>query len=373
MKKILILTVLAGMGHIRAAEAIAKAIKEVNANMEVKICDPMATTSPKLQQFFNQAYLFLGNYIPPLWGFFYNSRILSSNYNPFKWDVRRRYGRSIKLAIEQFNPDLLVSTHPFIADAAGELQKKGIINLPLISVVTDYHIHPWGINKYIDLFILPSAEVQIKGIPEGKIRISGGLATDPKFFKPQDKNSLCKTFGIAKDHKVVLILCGGFGMGMGGVIKLLQSFRGIDFPLQLLVVVGKNEELKAKLTQIAKQIKIKTTIFGFVENMEELMSVCDLVVTKPGGTSISEALTKGLPIILTESVPGQEDWNVQILLKEGVAIQPEHLAEIPSLIIKLFTSQKDTLQEMQRRINEKFANDRVVYNVANEITSIAFH
>ncbi len=355
------------MGHIRAAEALGKAIKEVNPDLEVQTCDPMATTSSKLQQFFNQAYLFLGNYLPPLWGFFYNSRILSSNYNPFKWNVRRKYGQSIKLAIDQFNPDLLVSTHPFIADAAGQLKKKGIINLPLISVVTDYHVHPWGINKYIDLFILPSEDVQIKGIPEGKIKISGGLATDPKFFKPQDKDSLVKTFGIAKDHKVVLILCGGFGMGMGGVIKLLQGFKGIDFPLQLLVVVGKNEELKTRLTQIAQQLKIKTTIFGFVENMEELMSVCDLVVTKPGGTSISEALTKGLPLILTDPIPGQEDWNVQILLKERIAIQPENLTAIPGLIIKLFTSEADRLQEMRQRIKEKFADTRSVYNIANEI------
>lgn len=367
MKKILILTVLAGMGHIRVAEAIGKAIKEVNPDLEVKTCDPMATTSPKLQRFFNQSYLFLGNYFPPLWGFFYNSRLLSSNYNPFKWEVRRKYGQSIKLVIDQFNPDLLVSTHPFIADAVGELKKKGIVKIPLISVVTDYHVHPWGINKYIDLFILPSEDVQLKGIPESKIRINGGLATDPKFFKPQNKEHLRKTFEIAKDHKVVLILCGGFGMGMGGVIKLLRGFRDIDFPLQLLVVAGKNEELKAKLTQIAKQLKIKTTIFGFVENMEEVMAVCDLVVTKPGGTSISEALTKGLPVILTEPIPGQEDWNVQILLKEGIAIQPENLAEIPSLIIKLFTSEKDRLQEMQLRINEKFANAKPVYNIANEV------
>ncbi|MFH1563052.1 MAG: glycosyltransferase [Nitrospirota bacterium] len=364
MKKILILTVLAGMGHIRAAEAIAKGIKELNSDMEVKTCDPMATTSPKLQQFFNQAYLFLGNYIPPLWGWFYNSRVLSSNYNPFKWDIRRKYGKSIKLVIDQFNPDLLVSTHPFISDAAGWLKKQKIINLPLITVVTDYHVHPWGINKYIDLFILPSEEVKIKGIPESKIKISGGLTTDPKFYKPQNKDSLRKTFGIAKDHKVVLILCGGFGMGMGGVLKLLRSFSGIDFPLQLLVVAGKNEELVRKLIEISKQLKIKTKIFGFVENMEELMAVCDLVVTKPGGTSISEALTKGLPIILTEPVPGQEDWNVQILLKEGVAIQPESLTAIPSLIIKLFTKEDTRLQQIQQRINEKFAHTKPVYNIA---------
>lgn len=367
MKKILILTVLAGMGHVRAAEAIAKGIKELNNKIEVKTCDPMSITSPKFQHFFNNSYLFLANYTPLLWGWIYNSRILSSNYSPFRWYGKQRYAQSIKFVIDDFKPDVLISTHPFIADGAGELKKQRMIDLPLISVMTDYHVHPFGINKYVDLFILPTSEVAIhlkdKGIPDEKIKISGGLPTDPKFFKQQDKNYLRKIFSLQKDLKVVLILCGGFGMGMGNVSKLLKGFIEIDFPLQLLVVAGKNEELKAKLTQIAKQLKIKTKIFGFVENMEELMDVSDVVVTKPGGTSIGESLTKGLPIIMTQPVPGQEKWNVDILLNEGVAIQPKDLAEIPSLIIKLF-KEETTLQEMQQRINKKFANTRAVYNIA---------
>ncbi|MEW6608442.1 MAG: glycosyltransferase [bacterium] len=368
MKKIVILTVLAGMGHIRAAEAIAKGIKELYNDVDVQTIDPMSTTEPKLQQFLNHAYLFLANYTPPFWGWIYNSRILSSAYSPIRWYLKRIYARSSKLVIDQFNPDILVSTHPFIANGVGELKKQRLINLPLISVVTDYHVYPMGINKYVDLFILPSSEVAIylknKGIPDEKIRISGGLPTDPKFFKPQDKNALYQKFNLQKDLKVVLILCGGYGMGK--VAKLLQGFMGIDFPLQLLVVAGKNEELKAKLTQIANQLKIKTKIFGFVENMEELMSASDLVVTKPGGTSISETLTKGIPIILTEAVPGQETWNVNILLKAGVVIQPENQAEIPGLIIKLIT-EKETLREMQHKINEKFANIKAVYNIAKII------
>lgn len=368
LKKIVILTVLAGMGHIRAAEAIAKGIKELYNDVEVQTIDPMSTTGPKLQQFFNHGYLFLANYTPPFWGWIYNSQILSSAYSPIRWYLKRIYARSSQLVIDQFNPDILVSTHPFIANGVGELKKQRLINLPLISVVTDYHVYPMGINKYVDLFILPSSEVAIhlknKGIPDEKIRISGGLPTDPKFFKPQDKNALYQKFNLQKDLKVVLILCGGYGMGK--VAKLLQGFMGMDFPLQLLVVAGKNEELKAKLTQIANQLKIKTKIFGFVENMEELMSASDLVVTKPGGTSISETLTKGIPIILTEAVPGQETWNVNILLKAGVVIQPENQAEIPGLIIKLIT-EKETLREMQHKINEKFANIKAVYNIAKII------
>lgn len=373
-KRILILTVLAGIGHLRAAEAISKGIKELKPDVEVKTCDPMGLTAPKLQHFFNHAYLFLANYIPPLWGWIYNSRILSSYYSPLRWYGKRLYAKSIKFIIDDFKPDILVSTHPFIAEGAGELKRQKIIDLPIISVVTDYHVHPFGINKYIDLFILPSLEVAIhlrnKGIQNEKIRISGGLPTDPKFFKPQDKNQLCKKLSIQKDSKVVLILCGGFGMGMGSVSKLLREFRGIDFKLELLVVAGKNEKLKNKLTQISKHLKVKITIFGFIQNMEELMAVSHLVVTKPGGISISEALIKKLPLILTKPVPGQETWNRDMLLKEGVAIQPKNLAEIPRLIIKLFTEEKNRLQEMQERINEKFAHTKSIYNLSNLLLEV---
>jgi len=374
LKKILILTVLAGMGHVRAAEAITKVIKGLNTDIEVRTCDPMAITSPKLQHFFSNSYLFLANYIPPLWGWIYNSRFLSSDYSPFRWCGRWVYAQSIKSIIDDFKPNLLVSTHPFIANGAGWLKKQKIIDLPIISVVTDYHVHPFGINKYVDLFILPSSEVAIhlknKGIPSEKIRISGGLPTDPKFFNKQNKEYLRKIFGLQKGLKVVLILCGGFGMGMGNVSRILKNFRGIDFPLQLLVVVGKNEKLRTKLTQISKQLKIKTKIFGFVENMEELMDISDVIVTKPGGSSISEALIKGLPMILTKPVPGQEKYNVDILLNEGVAIQPKNIAEIPSLIIKLFTQEENILQKMRQRINEKFGNTKPIYNIANMLQEV---
>lgn len=361
------------MGHIRAAEAIAKGIKELNNDIEVKTCDPMGITSPKLQHFFNNSYLFLANYTPLLWGWIYNSRILYSKYSPIRWYVGKIYAKSIKSIIDEFNPNVVVSAHPFIANGMADLKKRKITDIPLVSVPTDYHVHPLGINEYIDLFILPSSEVAIylkkKNIPEEKIRISGGLPIDPKFFKPQNKDHIRKTLGLEKDLKVVLILCGGFGMGMRNVIKLISSFKDIDFPLQLLVVAGKNENLKAKLSQIAKELKIKTIIFGFIENVEELMEVTDLVVTKPSGMFISEALTKGLPLIFTKAIPGQEEYNVELLLKLGVAIQPKKITEIPSLIVKLFT-QKELLQEMEQKINERFANTKPVYNISNILQEV---
>jgi processive 1,2-diacylglycerol beta-glucosyltransferase len=368
LKRILILTVLAGMGHVKAAEAIGKGIKEVNPDVEVKVCDPIGITLPKLQRFFNYSYLFLANYIPPLWGWIYDSKILYFKYNPIRLYLARLYAKSIKTIIDEFMPNLVVSAHPFIANGIAELKKKKFINIPLVSVATDYHVHPLGINKYVDLFIIPSKEVAIylKGIKDDKIKVSGGLPIEPKFFKALDKNQLIKKFGIQKDKKVVLILCGGFGMGKVG--RLLKGFGGIDFSLQLLVVAGKNEKLKGKLSQIANQLKINTKIFGFVDNIEELMSVSDIVVTKPSGIAMSEALVKGLPLILTKAVPGQERYNVDILLKEGIAIQPKNLTQIPTLIINLF-SHKNKLQQMQQRIIQRFADVKAVYNIGNILSS----
>lgn len=372
MKRILVLTVLAGMGHVKAAEAIFKGIKDVNAQVEVKVCDPMGITLPKLQQFFNNAYLFLANYTPPLWGLIYDSRILYYKYSPIRLYLGKLYAKSIKSIIDEFMPDLVVSTHPFIANGIQELKEAKLIDIPLVSVTTDYHVHPLGINNYVDLFIIPSKEIAIylknKGIKEEKIKVSGGLPIDPKFFKNQDKNQLVKKLDIQADKKVVLILCGGFGMGNVG--RLLKGFIGIDFPLQLLVVVGKNEKLKTKLTKIANPLKINTKIFGFVDNIEELMSVSDIVITKPSGIAISEALIKSLPLIFTKAIPGQERYNVEILLKEGVGIQPKNIAQIPTLIINLFTTQKDRLQQIQQKINERFTNIRAVYNIANILCEV---
>jgi processive 1,2-diacylglycerol beta-glucosyltransferase len=348
-KKILILTVLAGMGHIRAAEAISEGIHKIDSEAIVWLHDPMEDAQ-KIRMFINNFYIWTVRYAPVIWGFLYNSRIISSRYSPIRWYITKKYIPHVKNNIQRFKPDIIVSTHPFIAAAVGKLKKSQEINIPLVSVATDFHVHPFGINSQVDVFIVPCKEVyeylKANKIPGKKIIIEG-IPISPKFsIQNNDTITLRKKLGLKKEYPVVLILSGGFGLMP--VIEVINVFRDIPHDkLQLVIIVGKDKRLENKIKEKVADFQIPVKVFGFVNNMEEFMSVAELVITKPGGMSVSEALVKRVPLILMHAIRGQEMWNVDILTNAGAAIYPKHVKDIPEIVLRLLYTEKECLQNMK--------------------------
>jgi processive 1,2-diacylglycerol beta-glucosyltransferase len=171
---------------------------------------------------------------------------------------------------------------------------------------------------------------------------------------------------LQEDVPVVLVLGGGFGIGP--MEDIVRSFKDYQNPLQLLVVTGRNEALRERLKGMKDKLGIEMTVFGYVENMHELMSASDLLISKPGGITISEALAKKLPLILVEPVLGQEERNLEFALKKKVALYAEKMEEIPQIVSYLLSHPAE-MEEM-RKYAEKISHPNSAYDIARVLIEI---
>jgi processive 1,2-diacylglycerol beta-glucosyltransferase len=279
---------------------------------------------------------------------------------------KRKYALSIREIINEFEPEVFVSTHPFTTLGVVTLKERGITKAPLVVVATDFDVHSFSINEWVDLFVVPCAEVskylQQKGIPSSKIEVFG-IPVAPKFYLTKGKRELRVNLGLKKELPVILLISGAFGVTP--IRELVTSFRNFNLPVQFLIVCGRNKKLKRVLEKEFGRLKLFGRVFGFVENMEELMEASDLIVTKPGGLICAEAAAKGLPMILLNPIKGQETKNAKTLLKARCALQPAGIKEAHEKILTLLTN-TDLFEEMRanvRRITSPNSAIKIAYAV----------
>ena len=260
-------------------------------------------------------------------------------------------------------PDVFIATHFFPAEVASYLKLKGRLSARLITVITDYLPHAVWICPGTDLYVVGSNvtknELVDRGVAEEKVQVLG-IPTDPKFSQRSDRRALAQRLGVDPERFTVLICSGGFGTGP--MEQLFRILSAVSEPIQALIVTGKNTALFHRLEGLRSSIPHALKIYGFVNNMDELMDVSDLMITKPGGLSCAEAMTKGLPMILSSPIPGQESRNAQIVQRIGSAILAENVVRIPSLIQEL-RSNPARLQEMAQKGREASFPD-AAFNVA---------
>lgn len=338
--KVLILTTLAGIGHHRAAWAIGEGIKMIRPrDVVVRIEDPLGHIFPLFPVIFNNLFLFLLRISPSIWGAIYDNEGIVSRHSPIRWIVEMVYGKGILKILKEFSPDVIACTHVFATSGVGRLKQKGLIDLPLVSISTDYHYHPLGINDWVDIFVVPCEDIfnylVDRGVPRERIRVCG-ISISPRFYENKDKKALRKGLGIGEDEIVVLVMGGGFGLGP--IKKLIKSFALSLSSIHLLVVAGRNQRLRSAIQKIVERFNIKARSFGFVENIDELIGAADVVITKPGGLSISEVMTKGVPLIITEPIKGQEMWNVRYLLSKEVAVELRRGDDASFVVLSLLSN-----------------------------------
>lgn len=332
--KILILSASIGSGHTKAAEAIEKIL-----NCEVKTIDFMSKKISLLNWLTKKFYLAALKFIPDLYDRIYKfvgtkqsgifARLLTSctMYFPF-----------VRL-LKKYNPDVIVCTHPF-PEAAASLWKflhaKSEENFLLATVLTDYSLHEIWIYSEVDIYFVatekmkkelaahcrPNQEIYSSGIPIGSE------------FKSEEKNFSSPSF--------TLLIMGG-GLGLGSIEETLIDLENFETPLKIFVIAGQNEKLLARLKNFKSRHKIK--IFGYVENICELMKISDLLITKPGALTMTEAFASGLPMILHAPIPGPESENAAYAIKNGAAISAEKLKI--SEVIKKFFENPAKLVEMK--------------------------
>jgi processive 1,2-diacylglycerol beta-glucosyltransferase len=347
--RILIATVTAGGGHVAAAAALEEAWRSLRPGDTLERVDLLKFFSPLHRRLYSEGYVKLVERAPELWGLMFkktDSLKTVRRMNRLKRMFPSRSRNRIAGFIKHFKPDAVLCTHFLPLETLGPLRKERGDNSPkTISVVTDFEAHALWMDGCVDLYCVAAEETRARLIARGadaRTVIATGIPISTKFSLKVDKSAVRKRYGLRDDLPVLLVLSGGFGMGP--VAEILVELDRVSRPFQSLVVTGRNEELRRKLA--AQDHKHPTHVLGFASNMHELMSVADLIVTKPGGLTTSEALALGRPLFVLNPIPGQEAANSDFLLEHGAAAKVNRPEDLPFRIEQLLGSKK--LSDMAR-------------------------
>jgi processive 1,2-diacylglycerol beta-glucosyltransferase len=368
-EKILILTGSFGEGHQQAAKAIQEAAKIKYQNVETSVVDFMAWAYPNLFPISHFVYIKGVKAFPQLYGFFYQK-----TYQPtyFSKKLNRMFSVGIKKMLKLLQtekPTVVVSTYPFSSSIFSKLKESGLTNVPLVTVITDHTHHSYWLHPCTDQYIVGSLETKQElirlGIPAERIA-STGIPIRTKFLRKSNRTELIHQYQLESNLPTVLIMGGGEGL-IGKEFLTTKALEKIPCRLQLIILCGNNHRLRRHLEKNLIHSKHHIVIKGYTDNVEELMAVSDVIVTKPGGVTTSEAIAMELPMLLIRALPGQEEDNARYLIEEGIAIEASHPSELAEKLVEMLENQ-EMLKQMKIRA-ENLQTKRAAFSVLDIIQS----
>jgi len=329
-QKILILSVSAGAGHLRAAQAIEAYAGQDGTGgsgplATARHIDVMDFVTPAFRKLYTDFYIKLVNKAPALWGYLYHATHdapKDGSMQRVRRAIERLNTRALMAQIAAFAPDAIVCTHFLPAELLSRALRDHQLVCPVWVQVTDFDLHRMWVLDHMQGYFAATDEVAFRmrheGIALERIHVTG-IPIMPAFAQAPDRAQCAQAFGLDPQRKTILLMGGGAGLGSldtiaAGLLKLEGDF-------QLIVLAGKNAAALAKLTALATQYPGRLLAQGFTSEVERLMACADLVITKPGGLTTSECLALGLPMIVNSPIPGQEERNADFLMEQGVALK----------------------------------------------------
>lgn len=356
--KILIFYASYGGGHLKAAESINECILNnyKDKNIEVELIDCMKYVNKAIEKMTTAAYREMAKKMPWAWGKIYND----SQKGPLAHiSSRSNKIMAIKLLrlLREKQPDLIISTHPFGSQMCSYLKRKRKINAKIATILTDFAPHSqWLVGSdYTDYFFVAHDKMKSyllsQNIEENKIFVTG-IPLSNKFLCKYDRNDVLKNFEL-KDNKFNILFFGGgeFGLGKTRTVEIFEEFskfaKSRDF--QVIGIAGKNEKMKLAFENIVRENNCEENVkvLEFTNKVPELMSISDLVVTKPGGMTTTESLASRLPMIIINPIPGQEVENAEFLESKNIAIWIRKDDDVNEVLKNLFES-PTKLKEMKQ-------------------------
>lgn len=361
MKKILIFYASYGGGHLSAANSIKDYLSNHYENIDVELIDCMKYINKPIEKITTTAYNEMAKKAPWAWGKIYSD----SQKGPLAHiTTRSNQVFAIKLLrlLREKKPDLIISTHPFGSQMCSYLKRKGKITSKIATILTDFAPHDqWLVGSdYTDYFFVAHNKMKeyliSKNIPENKI-FATGIPISNKFLETFNTSKILSSLGLKENLKTVLFFAGGkFGLGKSRTLEIFNTFVNDFNNIQVIAISGKNKKMYEEFNQIVK-IANKTNfikVFEFVNNVPELMAVSDVVITKPGGLTTTESLVSGLPMIIINPIPGQEEENAQFLEHSNVGIWLKKQMNITENISN-FLSDNKKLKQMKEN-TKKISN-----------------
>jgi processive 1,2-diacylglycerol beta-glucosyltransferase len=314
VKRVLIFTASTGAGHDQAAEAIHCNLAQ--KGLDVHVVNTLASCPKIYERLIENGYSIMANYMPKLYGgLYYFSHYRHPNHN-LKKVFAHLFKDSMLKEIEAYQPDLMISTHPLYVNVLASLKQEQATQAALISVVTDLGVHRFYLHKEVDAYITGStvtnAQLQALGIPAERLH-SIGIPVKPEFYASLSYQ------GHPKQKPFSILVMAG-SMGNYKLISVMDQLSKLKKNIKVHVVCGRNERLKNILVKRYGEINT-FEIVGYCNDIDRLMTDADVLISKPGGITSTEALYRHLPLIIPFYINGQESENAMILSKLGVAIK----------------------------------------------------
>lgn len=369
MKKIMVMYTSVGLGHKVIAENIAQALRR-HPELEIKMLDVLEFYRGPLTRISEKIYLWILLRIPRLWGFFYTSRVLNWLALPLRRPLAASKAEKMLGCLSDEKPDLVLTTQTTATAVMSYLKGKKLYQGKLVTTFSDYHFQPFWVYPHVDRYlgIIPEHEQNIRERGEKTVSVViTGMPVDEAFVREYNIGEIAHKYGLSKVKPLVLVMGGsrGWGIRVSDIVALLDS----DLDIQIAVVCGTNRELAADLKELAS----RRTDLHIMENwsnqkVAELYSAAKVLVTKPGGLTVAQALARGLPLVLVNPLPTMEEMNQEYLVSRGLAVEAKHPSELRQWIERLFLDQK-YYQEVQNRMKE-FGSPRAAEIAAAAIIDI---
>lgn len=354
MKRVLVLYAKYGGGHLSAANSIQNFIEEnYYFDTQVKSVDCVEYASPVLSGLTIEAYKDMAKKAPWAWKkVYYNSE--NGALSHISTDIAKKMARKLHTLFKEFLPDIVISTHPFATQMTSYLKEHENVDCKLATVLTDFAPHAqWLVGKdYCDLFFVSNDDMKTElindyNIPETKVFVTGIPLSD-RFLNNFKEDECFDVLRLKKEKKVLLFFGGGeFGLGEKRTVKVLKSLANHLDEYQIVAISGRNKKMNNEFLKLYKKVKNDDLhIYKYTTNVPELMYISSLVVTKPGGLTSTESLASGLPMLIINPIPGQEEENARFLEKSGAAVWIKKDDDIDMIVDNLLKD-TDKLEKMK--------------------------
>ena len=349
---VLILTVSTGFGHTATALSIERRLQD--KGISTKIIDVYQYANKLISETLDKSTALYAKYTPEVYRLIYqylDSGALDDRFNLMSF-INALCTFRFERLIRELDPDFIICTHVFAAQLVHELKKKGRCRAELLGICTDYTIHPyWETLTTMDHFVIASESLIYRAVKKGirrEIIHPFGIPVHPKFYRSVSRQEARRRLGYDEDSRVILLMGGGLGYGMvdgqaGRILSVRQK-------LELAVVCGNNTRQRAEFEKIRDKMPFaKIHVYGFVDNVNDMMDAADLLVSKPGGLTVTEALLKGLPMVVINPIAGHEERNLEFLLNQGACVRADRSFPLDEAVAMLLSDHR-RVEDMKRRI-----------------------
>jgi processive 1,2-diacylglycerol beta-glucosyltransferase len=370
MPRILIMHASVGAGHASAARALAEAFERKHAG-EVRVADIFDYGSQVFREMVTQSYLQLSGKAPLLWKMLYETTdTTDGELEALRFRLQGRFGRPLVSKFERFvrtyDPDVLICTHFLPVMLLTDLKVEGEWAKPLYCVITDYMIHNQWINRGVDGYFLASDMTRVamlaRAAPPALLHVTG-IPVKLEIADPKPSEAMRVRHRLPAGPPLITLFGGG--VEPQRVRRMVTTLLESAAPATLVVVAGRNADLTEALSDLSDGPQVQLRLLGKIDYVDDLVAASDLVITKSGGLIVSEVLARGVPMLIVDPIPGQEEWNADFVAGSGAGIQLNHPEAVPPAALFLL-SQPERLA-MMREQARRFGRPRAALDIAERV------